>query len=82
MARVEMGLDQADLGALLHIDQNAVSKIERGKTDIRFTTLKRLAAVLHKEPDWFYAPVPALTAERETTKKGRGRRVAEKPVPS
>jgi transcriptional regulator with XRE-family HTH domain len=45
-ARIDKGLKQKDLASRLDIPQQYVSKIESDKTDVRFSTLQRIAREL------------------------------------
>lgn len=47
--RQEKGLSQAALGAKLGLPQSHISKIEKGETDLRLSTLIELAQILGLE---------------------------------
>ena len=42
-ARIDKGLKQKDLAAILHIPQQYISRIEGDKSDVRVSTLERIA---------------------------------------
>ena len=44
--RVKRKLTQAELGALVGLPQSHISKIERGETDMQWTTLEQVANAL------------------------------------
>jgi len=44
--RIEKGLPQRAIGAILDIDQSKVSNIEHGKKDLKFSEAVRLAEFL------------------------------------
>ena len=48
-AREEAGLTQEEVARRLHTKKTAISRLEQRATDIRLSTLSRLAAVLGKE---------------------------------
>lgn len=47
--RKSMGLNQADTGKKVGIDQPTLSKVERGKSSVRLDTLFRVLAALDLE---------------------------------
>lgn len=64
--REELGWTQEDLAARAHIDQGDLSRIERGATDPRWSTVNRIISALGETLSTTAAPTtirPALTAE-------------------
>lgn len=64
--REELGWTQEDLAARAHIDQGDLSRIERGATDPRWSTVNRIINALGETVSTAAAPTtvrPALTAE-------------------
>jgi len=71
--REELGWTQEDLAKRARIDQADLSRIERGGTDPRWSTVNRIITALGETLEPAAAPTttrPALTAEtRETIRK-------------
>ena len=57
LARTRAGLTQAQLGALVGMAQNAVSRLERGEVDAGFGTVTRLVRACGFEPQISLAAV-------------------------
>lgn len=53
-ARIEKGLNQAELGALVGKSSTLVSSLETGRSGFAVETLKRFAIVLEKPLSYFY----------------------------
>lgn len=52
-ARMQKGLSQRDVAALLEVSQPAYQKLENGQTtDMRISTLKRICKALDISADW------------------------------
>ena len=49
--RLEQGYTQEDMAEKLGISQNAYSKIENGKSNVKAETLKKIAVILGKKAD-------------------------------
>ncbi len=58
VAREARGLSQAQLGELTHSNQRVISKIESGKTDLKMSTLRRIAKALEVAVDWLTKEEP------------------------
>lgn len=58
MARIEKGLTQADLGAMVGCSNNHMSHVEVGQTKISLTMLLRVAYALDKTIDYFLLDTP------------------------
>ena len=82
IARAERDMNQEELAEVLNISQKAVSKWERGNTNIGVITLSRIADALQKPIEYFFMPLdePAVSRfaneQRETynVKKEQARR--------
>lgn len=79
-ARQERGLSQRALGERLNVPQSHISKIERGKTDLRLSSLIEMAR--HLDLEVVLVPrqvLPALRAitERETAEENYLYRLSE-----
>lgn len=64
--REELGWTQEDVATRAHIDQADLSRIERGGTDPRWSTVNRIINALGESHELAAAPTtirPALTAE-------------------
>ena len=83
-ARRAKGLTQAVLGARLGLPQSHISTIERGKTDLRLSSLINLARLLELEimliPRQYVPAVRSLTARPAT--RGETALEASEPAPS
>jgi transcriptional regulator with XRE-family HTH domain len=77
-ARTARGLTQAELGTLVGLPQSHISKIERGETDLQWTTLEQIANAVGLSvvlvPTGLVPVVESLTKGRE----GKGQ---EEPLP-
>lgn len=62
-ARIEKGLNQSDLGALVGCSNNHVSHIEIGQTKVSLTLLMKLSLVLEKDFDYFLLDTPYAKRE-------------------
>jgi transcriptional regulator with XRE-family HTH domain len=49
-ARTARGLTQAELGSLVGLPQSHISKIERGESDVQWTTLEQIANAVGLSP--------------------------------
>lgn len=49
-ARSAQGLTQSELGSLVGLPQSHISKIERGETDVQWTTLEQIANAVGLSP--------------------------------
>lgn len=58
MARIEKGLTQADLGAMVGCSNNHMSHVEVGQTKISLTMLLKVAYALEKTLDYFLLDTP------------------------
>ena len=63
-ARLELGLSQADLGALVGCSNNHISHVEVGQTKVSLPMLLRISHALQKEVDYFLLDTPY--ANRDT----------------
>jgi DNA-binding XRE family transcriptional regulator len=54
--RLELGLTQTEVAALMGTSQSAVARLESGGADIRLSTLERYAAALSQEIDFSLRP--------------------------
>lgn len=57
-ARLEKGLNQTDLGALVGCSNNHMSHIEVGQTKVSLAMLLKLSQVLDKDFDYFLLDTP------------------------
>jgi len=69
-ARESQGLSQVELGKRLGVTQSQVTRIERGTSDIRLSTLVETAHALGLEP--VLIPKPLLPAVRHLLAKQKG----------
>jgi transcriptional regulator with XRE-family HTH domain len=77
-ARIARDLTQAELGALVDLPQSHISKIERGETDLQWTTLEQIANAVGLSP----VLVPTrLVPLVESLLKGREGNREDEPVP-
>lgn len=63
-ARIEKGLNQSDLGALVGCSNNHMSHVEIGQTKVSLAMLLKLARVLDKDFDYFLLDTPYVKKER------------------
>lgn len=56
--RIEQGLTQADLGALVGCSNNHMSHIEVGQTKVSLTMLLKISNALNKDIDYFLLDTP------------------------
>lgn len=63
-ARIEKGLNQSDLGALVGCSNNHMSHVEVGQTKVSLAMLLKLARVLDKDFDYFLLDTPYVKKER------------------
>ena len=59
-ARIEKGLSQGDLGALIGCSNNHVSHVEVGQTKVSLAMLMKLSKVLDKDFNYFLLDTPYL----------------------
>ncbi len=52
VARDARGMSQAELAEEIQSNQRVISQIEKGKTDMKMSTLRRIAAALRVSVDW------------------------------
>lgn len=57
-ARIEKGLTQADLGAMVGCSNNHLSHIEVGQTKVSLSMLLKLSSALEKNFDFFLLDTP------------------------
>lgn len=57
-ARLERGLNQSDLGALIGCSNNHISHVEVGQTKVSLAMLMKLSLVLDKDFDYFLFDTP------------------------
>ena len=57
-ARLERGLNQADLGRLVGCSNNHMSHVEIGQTKVSLTMLLKIAYVLEKDLNFFLLDTP------------------------
>jgi HTH-type transcriptional regulator / antitoxin HipB len=69
-ARESQGLSQVELGKRLGVTQSQITRIERGASDIRLSTLVETAHALGLEP--MLIPKPLLPAVRHLLAKQKG----------
>ena len=69
-ARKSQGLSQVELGKRLGVTQSQITRIERGASDIRLSTLVETAHALGLEP--VLIPKPLLPAVRHLLAKQKG----------
>lgn len=71
-ARIEKGLTQSDLGALVGCSNNHMSHIEIGQTKVSLSMLLKISYTLEKSLDYFLLDTPYANSESissEITKK-------------
>lgn len=57
-ARIERGLNQSELGALLGCSNNHISHVEVGQTKVSLAMLMKLSIILDKDFDYFLLDTP------------------------
>jgi transcriptional regulator with XRE-family HTH domain len=77
-ARTARGLTQAELGTLVGLPQSHISKIERGETDLQWTTLEQISNAVGLSP--LLVPTK-LVPVVESLVKGREGKEEGEPVP-
>jgi predicted transcriptional regulator len=55
--RLDLGMTQTQVAALMGTSQSAVARLESGDADIRLSTLERYAAALSHELAWHLKPM-------------------------
>lgn len=75
LARIERDLNQEGLAELLGISPKAVSKWERGATNIGIVTLSRIADALNKPLTYFLEPFDEFETDAKK-EQARHRRAA------
>ena len=63
-ARLEKGLNQGDLGALVGCSNNHMSHVEIGQTKVSLAMLMKLSVVLEKDFDYFLMDTPYVSQTR------------------
>jgi len=63
-ARLEKGLNQCDLGALVGCSNNHMSHVEIGQTKVSLAMLMKLSVVLEKDFDYFLLDTPYVSQTR------------------
>lgn len=63
-ARLEKGLNQSDLGALVGCSNNHMSHVEIGQTKVSLALLLKLSQALEKDFDFFILDTPYAKRER------------------
>lgn len=63
-ARLEKGLNQGDLGALVGCSNNHMSHVEIGQTKVSLAMLMKLSVVLEKDFDYFLLDTPYVSQTR------------------
>lgn len=63
-ARLEKGLNQSDLGAMVGCSNNHMSHVEVGQTKVSLSMLVKLSVVLEKDFDYFLLDTPYVSQER------------------
>lgn len=63
-ARLEKGLNQTDLGAMVGCSNNHMSHVEVGQTKVSLSMLVKLSVVLEKDFDYFLLDMPYVSQER------------------
>ena len=69
MARAERGVNQAELGDLLQVNQKLVSRLESERVNIGVETLERIAHALQKPITYFFEPVEDVKLNLAPNKK-------------
>lgn len=62
-ARLERGLSQADLGALVGCSNNHMSHVEVGQTKVSLSMLLKISLALEKDFDYFLLDTPYAKCE-------------------
>ena len=62
-ARIECGLNQSDLGALIGCSNNHVSHVEVGQTKVSLGMLMKLSVILDKDFNYFLFDTPYTRRE-------------------
>ena len=62
-ARIERGLNQSDLGALIGCSNNHISHVEVGQTKVSLGMLMKLSLILDKDFDYFLYDTPYTRPE-------------------
>ena len=63
-ARLEKGLNQSDLGAMVGCSNNHMSHVEVGQTKVSLSMLVKLSVILEKDFDYFLLDSPYIRRER------------------
>ncbi len=63
-ARVEKGINQADLGSLIGCSNNHISHVEVGQTKVSLSMLLKLSLILEKDLDYFLLDTPYVRKNR------------------
>ncbi len=63
-ARVEVGVTQADLAAIIGLERTALVRIESGERKVSATELVAIAGALDRPVDWFFAESPVAVVSR------------------
>ncbi len=63
-ARLEKGLNQSDLGAMVGCSNNHMSHVEIGQTKVSLAMLMKLSVVLEKDFDYFLLDTPYVRQDR------------------
>lgn len=63
-ARLEKGLNQTDLGAMVGCSNNHMSHVEVGQTKVSLSMLVKLSVILEKDFDYFLLDTPYVRQER------------------
>lgn len=63
-ARLEKGLNQSDLGALVGCSNNHMSHVEIGQTKVSLAMLMKLSVILEKDFDYFLLDTPYVSQTR------------------
>ena len=73
--RIERGMSQDDLATVLGVEQSYISGIESGaRADIKASTVKRFAKVLHCSPNDLYDGADFPLSPVELRKKNASKR--------
>ena len=62
--RLEKGLNQSDLGAMVGCSNNHMSHVEVGQTKVSLSMLVKLSVILEKDFDYFLLDTPYVRQER------------------
>jgi len=62
-ARIERGLNQSDLGALIGCSNNHISHVEVGQTKVSLAMLMKLSVILDKDFNYFLFDTPYTRRE-------------------